>query len=195
MGSAWDPRITAVVRTLGVRELVDPAPGSDPPVGQLEVTALGTRRLFPVGAQALAEGILLGRYDRCQGWDVLADTEVSRVHALIVQLRHRLVAVDTASTNGTFLGTHRVRVAELWDGMPLGLGCRGESGFGGAAGDPYGVRFRRRFGRRATGEGRPVAHHLSPRDVIAHVAAAPAWENFGTVADSEAQCFLVSDAT
>jgi hypothetical protein len=85
----------------------------------------GVRRVIRVGAQALAEGILLGRYDRCQGWDVLADTEVRRVHALIIQLRDRLVAIDTASTNGTFVDNQRVRLVELRDGMPLALGTSG----------------------------------------------------------------------
>jgi hypothetical protein len=72
-----------------------------------------------------AQGILLGRYDRCHSWDLLADTEVSRVHALVIQLRDRLVAIDTASTNGTFAGNQRVRLVEPRDGMPLGLGVSG----------------------------------------------------------------------
>jgi hypothetical protein len=136
MGLSWDPRITAVVRTLGVRELVDALPASEPPVGELEVTAMGTRRVIPVGAQALAEGILLGRYDRCQGWDLLAHTEVSRVHALIIQLRDRLVAVDTASTNGTLVDSQASAWSSCGTACRSGWGCRAESGFGGAHGDP-----------------------------------------------------------
>jgi hypothetical protein len=166
MGSPSDPRITAVVRTLGPRELdpalsrvdqpeagparearrsrggdtdglcpagsggtplglVGPPLASDPPIGQLEVTVNGARRIFPVGAQALVEGILLGRYDRCQGWELLADPEVSRVHALVIQLRDRLVAVDTASTHGTFVGSEQVRAVELRHGMTLRLAISG----------------------------------------------------------------------
>jgi pSer/pThr/pTyr-binding forkhead associated (FHA) protein len=51
------------------------------------------------------------------------------VHALLLQVGQRLVAVDTASTNGTLVdGTALARVAALEDGSTLTLGCSGRLG-------------------------------------------------------------------
>ncbi len=117
-----DPRIACVVRSAGPRELLDPVLASDPPAGHLVVTFDGASRELPVGMQALTEGILLGRYDRCQSSELLAPLEVSRVHALVVQVRDRLLVIDTASTNGLFVDGQAVRVAELREGATFAMG-------------------------------------------------------------------------
>jgi pSer/pThr/pTyr-binding forkhead associated (FHA) protein len=65
-----------------------------------ELISPAARRVLRVGHAALRDGILLGRYDRCDG-AAHADSGVSRVHALLIQLGEQLVAVDLASTNGT----------------------------------------------------------------------------------------------
>jgi hypothetical protein len=71
----------------------------------------------------------LGRYDCCQASELLADTEVSRVHALIIQVRDRLLAINTASSNRQFLDGRPVSVAELRDGAMWMLGASGRLGF------------------------------------------------------------------
>ncbi|HEY5948606.1 MAG TPA: FHA domain-containing protein, partial [Kofleriaceae bacterium] len=51
------------------------------------------------------------------------DESVSRVHLLLAHLDDRLLAIDTASTNGTrFPGGADMRVVELSDNAELALG-------------------------------------------------------------------------
>jgi hypothetical protein len=56
-----------------------------------------------IGQQAAHDGILLGRYDRCDGTGLspLAQEGISRVHLLLASVDDRLYAIDTASSNGT----------------------------------------------------------------------------------------------
>ncbi|RMH40486.1 MAG: FHA domain-containing protein [Deltaproteobacteria bacterium] len=79
--------------------------GGGPPVGELVVEHRGGgRERLLVGDTAAAAGILLGRYPRCDV-DLLRafdDESVSRVHLLVVRVGDRMVAIDTASTNGTW---------------------------------------------------------------------------------------------
>lgn len=68
--------------------------------GTLEVISPAARHRVRVGHAALRDGILLGRYERCDG-AAHADGGVSRVHALLIQLGDQMFAIDLASTNGT----------------------------------------------------------------------------------------------
>ena len=61
-------------------------------------TSSAALSLSPTAAE-LERGLLLGRYDRCQGR--LDDGMVSRVHALVLKRKDELLVIDTASTNGT----------------------------------------------------------------------------------------------
>ena len=61
-------------------------------------TSAAALSLSPTRAD-LERGLLLGRYDRCQGR--LHDDKVSRVHALVLRRRDGLLVIDTASKNGT----------------------------------------------------------------------------------------------
>lgn len=72
------------------------------PAGTLCVATADTSQALSVGRRALREGILLGRYDRCDGDGpaVFTDPKISRVHLLVVAVQDRVYAVDTASTNG-----------------------------------------------------------------------------------------------
>ena len=94
-------RITSIVRTPGLRDtgmrLVD---GGDV-AGILEIVGRNARGTLRVGQDALRDGILLGRYARCDGAIVHEDPSLSRVHAIFVQLDDRLLVIDTASRNGT----------------------------------------------------------------------------------------------
>jgi hypothetical protein len=96
------------------------------PVGELEVSSEAGDFLLTLGPAAAHEGILLGRYERCdtEGLPVLTDPRISRVHLLLVQLRGRLYAVDAASSNGVWLDGEEVRAAEVPDGRTLVLGDR-----------------------------------------------------------------------
>lgn len=96
------------------------------PIGELHVrTPLGHQSLV-IGRAAACQGILLGRYERCDvdGTRVLADNGISRVHVLVVEIENRLYAVDTASTNGTWSHHHRqeIRIHALEPGTQLMLG-------------------------------------------------------------------------
>lgn len=75
----------------------------------------GNRRLRP-GAAALEQGIVLGRYDRCAGSEVLADHEISRVHAVLFSRDGALFLADAGSTNGTWCHGREVRCAQITPG-------------------------------------------------------------------------------
>ncbi len=85
------------------------------PLGALRITSeRGSRRLL-VGPAAASRGILLGRYSRCDGSEVLAHDSISRAHLLVKRVGDRVVAIDTASTAGTYVDgrEHAVRVVAL----------------------------------------------------------------------------------
>ncbi len=80
------------------------APG-ELPIGNLRVATTKASQVLIIGAIAAQRGILLGRYDRCDthGAQVLTDNNISRVHLLVLGVGDMLYAIDTASTNGTWL--------------------------------------------------------------------------------------------
>lgn len=90
------------------------------PVGRLVVHS-GTDELSrKVGPHALARGILVGRYERCDLVRSRHDN-LSRVHLLVVQDGDDVLAVDTASTNGTELEGEPMTQAPLRKGSILVL--------------------------------------------------------------------------
>ncbi len=50
---------------------------------------------------------------------LLSNPGLSRVHLLIVEVGGTLWAIDTASHNGSFLGTRQIRSARLEPGRPI----------------------------------------------------------------------------
>ena len=76
-----------------------------------------------LGPTALRQGVLLGRYERCQLLGHLgpATEQISRVHLLVIQLDGALWAVDTASSNGTCSDGEAVKVVRLQQGTHLEL--------------------------------------------------------------------------
>jgi hypothetical protein len=78
---------------------------NESPVGMLMLQAGEASDVIEVGGSALADGVLLGRYDRCDNHrlDTLANRHISRVHLLLVEIDNKVLAIDTASTNGTKL--------------------------------------------------------------------------------------------
>lgn len=73
------------------------------PMGELHVhTHIGAHYVQAVGRNALCRGLLFGRYDRCDVGRRGATDKISRVHLLLVRDRGELIAIDTASSNGSF---------------------------------------------------------------------------------------------
>jgi hypothetical protein len=94
------------------------------PIGTLRITGEHGSRNLAVGSFAAQRGVLLGRYERCDGSDILQNEHVSRAHLLVKRLGDRLVGIDTASTEGTYVDgqEHAARVVALDRGEVAVLG-------------------------------------------------------------------------
>lgn len=117
-------RRSFVYRTHGPRDtgqgLVQRAGDS---AGTLEIIGETRRGTLQVSDQTLRDGILLGRYARCDGAGMLEDQSMSRVHALLLLIENTLLIVDTASRNGTFLpGFPPARVIAVPGNSDINLG-------------------------------------------------------------------------
>jgi hypothetical protein len=96
---------------------------AEEPLGTLEVSAEGHTRKLVVGARAAGQGLLLGCYERCDDDRLshLSHHSISRVHLLIWLHGETLYAIDTASTNGTFVHRNRKRVRTRLVRLAAGL--------------------------------------------------------------------------
>lgn len=117
-------RITNVVRrTAGPRDTGMQLVCDRGIAGRLLVRAAWGCGAIEVGQQALRDGVLVGRYARCDGFDLCVDTGLSRVHVLLLLVDDRLLAIDVASTNGTHEVDRPIaRVIELVGETELVLG-------------------------------------------------------------------------
>ena len=88
-----DPQITSVVRLAGPSEIGMVAARPDELAGRLEIRGPMGKGAIDVGRQALSDGVLLGRYARCDGAGLAADDSVSRVHLLLAHVDDRLLAI------------------------------------------------------------------------------------------------------
>lgn len=91
----------------------------------LRIDSEGHRARLALDEAALGRGVLLGRYARCDSGAVLRIEEISRVHLLVVRVEEDLVAIDTASTQGTYLepdAPQRAHVVVLSKGEVAHLG-------------------------------------------------------------------------
>ena len=77
-----------------------------------------------VGPAAAREGVLFGRYERCDndGLTVLSNGRISRVHMLLIEIAGRVYAIDAASTNGIWVDGQERRVVPLKVGRQWMLG-------------------------------------------------------------------------
>ena len=117
-----DVRETFITRTNGPRDTQMRLAQGDG-VGKLEIYTPNRQLSIAVGAEALRDGVLLGRYGRCDLTDAASeDHSLSRVHALLMQLDERLLLIDTASSNGTFERGQQVRVVVIDKDTELRLG-------------------------------------------------------------------------
>jgi hypothetical protein len=128
-------RQSVLSQTRGPRGAHDLLGAGETAVAELHVCGPDGRHRLPIGASALDDGILLGRYARCDGSYLFAsDAAISRVHLLLIRLDDRVVAIDTGSSNGTRWPTGEpFRAAQLaaTDHLLLGggathLGWRGQ---------------------------------------------------------------------
>lgn len=76
------------------------------------------RRLLSLAS--LEQGVLVGRYERC-GITLSEATRISRVHLVLVRVGEDVLAIDTASTNGTWRGDVDVETTVLADTDSLEL--------------------------------------------------------------------------
>ena len=81
--------------------------------------------ILAVGSDTLHDGLLLGRYLRCDGARYIDDDiQLSRVHLLLLEVDGTLLAVDTASIHGVRVaGRPPERIAPVPDRAELVLGC------------------------------------------------------------------------
>jgi hypothetical protein len=95
----------------------------EPPQGDIVVRTPTTQVSIPLGVSAAAQGLLLGRYERCDpaGLSLLSDEGLSRVHLLILRVDGALQALDTASRNGSWVGGRQIRSVRLDPGVCLTL--------------------------------------------------------------------------
>jgi len=120
---ARTPDTTVVVRTRGPRDPSMQLVTDGDVVGTLRFQGAAGHGSIAVGRHALRDGLLLGRYARCDGAELCRDHLVSRVHALLLLTEDRLIAIDTASSNGTReAGRPDARVIELVGDLELELG-------------------------------------------------------------------------
>jgi len=113
---------STITRTPGVRDTGMRLVQGDI-AGYLELYTPTKQVTLAIGESALKDGVLIGRYDRCDAKDIAGDdTSLSRVHALLMRIEDRLLLLDTASSNGTFERGQQVRVIVIDADTELRLG-------------------------------------------------------------------------
>jgi hypothetical protein len=116
-------RTQVVLRTAGPRDLAARLVSERDLAGRLVVRGAAGSVGLDVGHQALREGVLIGRYERCNAFGVSDETSLSRVHALLLLADDRLLVIDVATTNGTrIVDGDDARVIELVGETELELG-------------------------------------------------------------------------
>ncbi len=94
-----------------------------PARGEISIRSPRGRARLRLGVEEARQGVLLGRYDRCDGGGLplLDDAMLSRVHLLLIEIDGGLYAIDTASKNGSWHGSQRIEALRLQTGSTLTL--------------------------------------------------------------------------
>ncbi len=94
-----------------------------PARGEISIRSPRGHARLRLGIPEARQGVLLGRYERCDGGGLplLDDASLSRVHLLLIELDGGLYAVDTASKNGSWFGSQRIEALRLQTGSMLTL--------------------------------------------------------------------------
>jgi pSer/pThr/pTyr-binding forkhead associated (FHA) protein len=90
-----------IIRTHGPRDTTDGLVDSGDTAGTLDLIGPRSRGTIRIGQDELRDGVLIGRYARCSNAQLADDPSLSRVHALLIQIGDAILAIDTASLNGT----------------------------------------------------------------------------------------------
>lgn len=90
--------------------------------GSLRLVVAAREEEHHISLARLEQGVLLGRYERCGIVLAAEGLRLSRVHLLLVRMGGELLAIDTASTNGTWRGPVEVQTTSLEDSDSLELG-------------------------------------------------------------------------
>lgn len=110
------PAGVEVTRVGPTRYLGERACGADT-LAELESRVAGDARTLriPISADALRDGLLVGRYPRC-AIQAAGQEQLSRVHLLLAEVDRAPWAIDLASTNGTLKNGAELRAAPLAPG-------------------------------------------------------------------------------
>jgi hypothetical protein len=123
MPLAHETRRSFIYRTHGPRETGSVLVTRGDIAGTLDVIGETRTGVLTIGEQALRDGILLGRYARCDGASLLEDPSMSRVHAMLIAVDDRLLIIDTASRNGIWAtGGPAQRVITIAGNTEINLG-------------------------------------------------------------------------
>jgi hypothetical protein len=118
-------RQTIITRTHGPQDSGSMLVQNGDAVGVIELSTPHRQLRMDVGERALGNGILFGRYDRCDAMGAAADDgTLSRVHVMLVKVEDRVMVIDTASSNGTFENGERIRFAVFQGDGEVRLGKR-----------------------------------------------------------------------
>ena len=121
--SDFKRKTTMIFRTHGPRETGEAMIVNGDVAGWLEVIGETRRGTLALGDGALRDGVLIGRYARCDGAALLEDPSMSRVHMLLLHVEDALLAIDTASRNGSHLpGAAQARVIAITGETEIHLG-------------------------------------------------------------------------
>jgi hypothetical protein len=112
-----------IIRTHGPRDTTDGLVESGDIAGTLELIGPRNRGTIRIGHDELRDGVLIGRYARCNNAQLADDPSLSRVHALLIQIEDSILAIDTASLNGTREADQpKARLIQLFGDTELVLG-------------------------------------------------------------------------
>jgi hypothetical protein len=113
-----------IIRTHGPRDTTDGSlVESGDIAGTLELVGPRNRGTIRIGHDELRDGVLIGRYARCNNAQLADDPSLSRVHALLIQVDDAILTIDTASLNGTREGDQpKARLIHLIGDTELVLG-------------------------------------------------------------------------
>ena len=112
-----------IIRTHGPHDTSDGLVDSGDTAGTLELIGPRNRGTIRIGQDELRDGVLIGRYARCNNAQLADDPSLSRVHALLIQIGDAILAIDTASLNSTReVNQPKARLIQLLGDTELVLG-------------------------------------------------------------------------